>query len=1209
MNDRSKPTDDSGKIVSSGASNSLWKPFLRRTENVPIDLITNSKGHKYQVLEIIVAKLAALLEHGYDWSVSPIGADRGIDFSGKRKIFEIPQLDLAPTSLILGQCKYRSSTMNLVDEFAAALAKMCDDNERLPSLILLFAVGRLTQFKDVETETLTKRYQTPILVLSEQEIEALLFHFFEELRPLFEDYLTADEFEALCVRHNEWQATASPRVELSVSKPSKVDSGRLFQIEIETKHYHPELQDSKLRWVPPEGEGEYNSQSLRLVKPIDLASKAGVSNGNRSSQRLRQTLIFLSYASGDRDLGKIIAENPNGDVLFSTDLGTVEVQEQFHPPFFRTGVHQAFSDLEAISKRSGPGLTGAVAVRGVGGSGKSRLCQEIGYDVIARGGDWISISHTQAPDTTLRMFQELLLALSPKGKIEDSESNFDLVTTYLRTLTPSLESEARSLLEVVFERRNQEALDADEQSLLVKVLTVMILMRVNSEKLGVHLSDLHWANAQELTLLTQLIQSLKSVTPTITPAAPSDEGVFFVFEGRKGESGLKDALLGTPDYSTEAWERFSTLLSESPIDVEELDDASSRSMLHHWFENQESPHRRIRSDLVMPQQNTLFSAILRNGSGNPFYMIEYVTLLAQQGLVRRNERTGRYYLARPLEENLSPPRTVSELIARRFRYVEANAPLVSELIRGIALIQDRVPRSLFERLKERITGSADETILNQSQFLFVPQDRSSDVRFRHEAFFAAIHNSPMSIEPRDRIVDLYLEWLDEHLEETALSDWRRGRVLEQSSNPIRAQIINAYRGALDKAQGAKDHELAEKALQGLVGQQPTDLTEWVARPSEQIGDDADILYRLAKLQTNVARWGRAEANLLLLDKKLTAWQQRPELLSGVLVELANVRLHQFKYKDAIALSTQAMEAVERNSQPARALLGDSPDALAVRAINRRGVTQWFKGSYVSAAKDLQGAFDLACDLELQDQRLFVGIDAAAILMHSSPQGAIKRYEELERLNLDVKSKKDELLIGCQKSIAELVSLRLDSSSASQMTDKNLRRIVSDVERIFQIATKTGFTHEQLWASLLLGVLYVNLNLERAIHWSANALNLAFSCNNLEWLWMAHLNLAQACALASDTPAQESAALHAKEALRLMNASFLDESPSEASRLNVIARPLQGALKVLRDLDLEEDDTIRWAQDAFDLVPDPVGTWSVEEAIGLDFGDRFFILMP
>jgi hypothetical protein len=83
---------------------------------------------KYQLFEVLFARLMELIQPEFHWEVTPVQGDEGIDLIGKKQLFHIPNFNIEGYLTILGQCKrrkhYRSSILDdLLGELTRNLYK------------------------------------------------------------------------------------------------------------------------------------------------------------------------------------------------------------------------------------------------------------------------------------------------------------------------------------------------------------------------------------------------------------------------------------------------------------------------------------------------------------------------------------------------------------------------------------------------------------------------------------------------------------------------------------------------------------------------------------------------------------------------------------------------------------------------------------------------------------------------------------------------------------------------------------------------------------------------------------------------------------------------------------------------------------------------------------------------------------------------------
>jgi tetratricopeptide (TPR) repeat protein len=881
--------------------------------------------------------------------------------------------------------------------------------------------------------------------------------------------------------------------------------------------------------------------------------------------KLTVELKLVGYAPGSHDLGSIEVEGIGHSV--TQPLGSVALVDAYHPPFFREPFESTLKKFDGWLERAEMGTMQTVIVTGVGGSGKTRLCTEFSIEAERLGARCISLSHPQSADDPYRLLTTLLLALLPPG--DPLAEGHERLVIHLRRHHAALEKRARGMLATLFRGRRAKG-DKVDLTVVTSTLLALILDRAASEMLFIHLSDMHWAHSDVLHVLRTLIDRVRALRQDATARLSFVPRIMFVLEGRRMELHHRGMGSAEETYSTVAWEAFtrnrSTDDSEHVVTVRPLTDHETERFLRHVFENTETTSTRVPKRLI-PHQNVLINEIQRRAAGSPLYVIEYIRLLRSRDCLATVPSTGLVYLCRRIDESLEVPEKVEGLIRRRLDYLREDDAQMALLIRAVAFIKDRVPRVLFEKLRGRLAGQATIDDLLATDFLTIPASRTADVLFRHESYYHTIAASELTDHERDVIAAVYLEWLERQPDTSAETHLDRGLVLEQTPEPARDAIEHALTRSLQIAEATSQDGLTGRALEHLIPLFPSESREQKGVPASDFLRLIEYRTRLARLHTNAARWLPAREQVTRVSESLSevvdsAWRgsreerDRATLYSAqARVHLANIELHLLRADVAISTIEELLQEERYTSVSTAAA---QYQAICAEGRNRLGVALWFDGQHERARKIFQEGLKVARGRRDPGAAHWL-TDLGAVQIQSAPAKAVHLLTRAVKASPDRRSRG---LATYERAMAELVLTERQRIS-EKLRMARLETIERTMSDIYSEALDRGDDNNEAGAALVAGVAAALLDRDEAIDWLMRAIAVAARDQHFEFLWKAHLNLAQIALVSSRLRA--GAELHAQEAERIIRRD-LDRRTSRIGehRLALMGLPLTQLHRIWQD---------------------------------------------
>jgi tetratricopeptide (TPR) repeat protein len=1150
-----------------------WEILRKTTTDVPAEFRRDAKS-TYQVFEILVTEIAKLLERNYTWNVKPVQGDGGIDFIGERLLFDVPTLGVHHRSVIVGQCKARNSGKGRgsLYEFGVDPERMVeaviDEFETVPTLLILVTSRHLDkeeQRKGRRTHMAVLR--APALYLGRDEIEHVIGSNLESLRHIFDRYLDIDERSVVLKYFESRRGFYEPGVRLIVGAAPSAETGQPFTIPVTLKFDRlVRANDLFLRWNWRERKSR---PLMREITPPGIASRQGIQIAESNALERQVNLKLVGYAAGTQDLGSV--ELLWGERQFKADLGTITLVDAYHPRFFSEPFTDVLEQYKTWLDSTSTGNVHVVAVSGLGGSGKTRLCTEFSYEAERRGARCVTLSHPQTADDPYRLVANLLHTLMPES--DRSTDPHEALEKYLSDHHPKVAKKAGTLIESLYPRHTSGPQSID-LTVTTTVLVTLLLDRLSSEMLVLHLSDLHWAHSDVLNILRNAASSVRSLRWDRTARIVFQTRLMLLLEGRRMELNRESVGSSTPGYSTVAWETFAKSPSDPHLDhsvvVEPLTPAQSERFLANIFEGTEHAKTRVPRRLI-PHQKTLLSTILARANGSPLYMIEYVRLLRSRQYLATVASTGLVYLSRRIDSTLAAPTEIDRLIQRRLDYVHDGNPGLATLIRAVAFIKDRVPVPLFELLKKRFAPRTPIATIAETDFLLIPSTRVGDVSFRHESYYEALQSTALDPRDRDAIAKIYLRWLSKQPADSAEVLFERGLVLSQLNSPNRAAVERVLATAFDRAERAKKVLLIGRILRHLVDLYPGDENTLQALSGAEFIRHAEYRGRLIRSFTDAANWipARAEIEQLLrivesdAAARLTSDTDRDRLLllaAEADIQLANIEFHQLRHDLSIGLLRDQLASVRRPRTRRREVV-DRWNGIRRHAENRLGVALWFDGQYDEAVNILTRGF--RAGREAGDPRtIYWHVDAGAVMMHRDPVRALAMLDRAVRTAPDSRA---SAMAEYERGMAEL--LMLERSGGVHRHLSAIETLARRMERVHEISRHHGFTNEEGGAALVAGVCMALLGCAEAAEWFMRVITVAGRDSHYEFLWKAHLNLAQLCLDKQEFfPAAD---LHAQEAERILRMDLNRRSDTTLPhRLALLALPLAQLHRVWvkRDVD-------------------------------------------
>lgn len=1126
-----------------------WQFDAARRVSVRADPATLTDRTKFQLFEVLVPSILAALRPDYQWEVSPNrSGDGGSDFWGLHRFLEDETLGISATITIGGQCKIRSGRVrNVVDLIAGSVTDMLATAD--PTVVVIALSAPVTRSRiDAARARIEKAVGRQCHILDRRQIEGLMAEHRQVVSEVLGHGTTSDEL-ADVLAYVDGRG-ARQQVHVEVSAPRRVLAGVPFRVTVDSVTTPLTSGGLRLRWVSQDG-----LVGPLLVSPPAAEVDAGTALTGHVDDPMRAAcaLEFVSHAIGDVDLGEIVLQSSDRTEVTRASIGTTRVVDNVRPRFYPAPFEGPIRILRDAALRAGAGVE-AVTIVGSGGSGKSRLIEEVMLELVRDGWKPFVAAQSKFPDDADSILAELLVRLTLEPGVPVTPN---AVVDAVARFDAALASRTAPAIDALVERSNGHSCVVDQE--LISTLVLLTLAQGRACPLVVHLQDLHLCSAEVLDLLSRYAWQVESVAGN----REDWSGVLFLLEGRTGEdlSGLLDRDSAAP------FEAFLARHGGATVTCAPFSAEHSIQFVHRLFETQRSAYRAIPEQLLEVQSEVV-DEVVRTAGSNPFHTLAQVQLLKESGVLGQNRQTGLLHLVRPEPLSAELPASVFESIRLRWEYLRRRAPDLALLLWGVALVDDRVPIEHLHHLWRELAPDASTTDIDSTDMLWVGDTGAREAKFRHENYVRSIRRFEVSRSDRARVVDAHDKWFaaQRRIGPTDRLRWARVLLEHPSADAVRARKLVAQ--ARDTARRRGDDSLWRRATAlwldlrwreaDTVPPVPSaflrSCDEELALVRELLTTDLNAArQRLQELRQRLFTGGEASRPSQAIERR----QLEAEALRGQLL---------FNSGQPVAAADLLQTALERLGARWRVVTpSDAWQALRAELLHALASARALSGDLDGALQVSWAAYTLVKDWTSALAHDIVGTHAN-ILLASDPA-------ESERILRDrLAQPPSESPSGTDLSEVHLAMALVLQASQVDATSERRESLLAEargrLETVARVSGHLGRHPDAAAASLMLGIVGALDRGADSVSWFAQAVASASRGRQLETLWRARVNLAMAL-FERDRTVTPQVRDQAAGALELMEETLASEVDGDhSSRLNLMSVPMVNAIRLLM---LADDD--------------------------------------
>jgi hypothetical protein len=1026
-------------------------------------------------------------------------------------------------------------------------------------------------------------------ILDRHQVEGLICDNLGLLDEIFRECLTREEIQEVRSYFENRTVTPLPHL-ITVDTPEKVLAGVPFRVTVRVRSSVVCGPPLCLWWKP--GPADASPQAVRLIGPLgaDLPIGAELEPDDTVDDPIYSWLSMEleTHAVGRTHLGEVrVGLRADGESSADrAELRSILVVENVRPRFFMPPFLAGLTRLSEVYEQARTGDVLSVGVVGAGGSGKSRLCEEFALEQRRGGARLVSAKQAKTLDDPYRILANLLMGLTQEEiliaypetpliadpAVREIADPAGRVVQTISLYEPALASVAESTIRSIMGADHGMSGTVSESAIL-SAIVLLIVVRARCSPLIVHFQDLHWCSPDMLKLLDQLVWQFDPRRSSSGGGLRgSHKGILFIFEGRMQERGES----GRNVWTSEPFEAFLQKLDCQRVQCSSFTPDDGLKFATLLFEGRHSAGRLVSDDLL-DLQGELIASISRTAGGNPFHCLQQVQFLKERRVLGQNPETGLLYMIQPGQAETALPDEVFDSIRLRWQYLQERSPQVALLLWAAALLEDQIPRPLFDHLRRDLAPDVDLDHVDATDFLWTGSSSAADVVFRHEHYFHALRRFEVSSGDHRRVVDSYSDWYRSVAELGPNDQFKWTRVLLEHPEPDVVQVRKLLRTALESARRLGDVKLARRVAAAALdlawsqdGLSPAPLGEFLNVCDGELelvrdllgSDRVEAQRRLGRLQARLIQ----RVATLAPDEALRALELR-QLTTEVV-------LSQFLFNDrqAVRASEVAAHAVREIGEgrlTASARDAVAWQALEMEALHAQSVALALSGEIERALQTSERAVKIARTSSTVLARHVISTYANILLAREpaaseailrqclADMGAANGPEEPPR---DIEINLSMALV--------LQAHRLggdDAKAASFMLEEAARRL----NRVFKRCYALGNFPEAAAAALMRGIVSVLTEEHEEIRFFAYAVAAASRGHQMETLWRARINLAQALHRGGEH-ASASPHDHARAAFEILEETLRPYSePDLSPRFRLIRVPLAHAVRILI---LSGDDT-------------------------------------
>jgi len=1081
----------------------IWKLLRRNTSLVPKEIaVPEDQGYRFQIFEILITLLISHQHQDFNWKVTRVQGDKGIDFIGKRPILQLQGYgELVPDFAIIGQCKVRDhggfgksgKHANAFDQLYKDLRSYdasVKDVRIMPKIFLGCLVDVIGSEQRIQDEkSLSRLINASVTILDFTEISSLISDNLDILTKVLNLGMYApDEHNAViqyfkCYRKKKEVNLLKWDTKIS---SENIQTGEVLRIDIVLESRYLLNKNTTVRHVLKKG-----SQFETVLK---RNSGEYILIRDTINHRKAKGVIYLrSFAIGNQTLGRLeLLED--GNITSTHEIGDIDLEYSFKHRFFVWPSLTSSSDefIKELLNKTGESPCSIFGVIGPGGIGKSRYIEELKFRPEFTGWGFTKIQHGKQIDRPLGLITDLV-SFATIGDGFFTEKNKESIENKLKEIPSNYTSKAHSSFLSLTDSKKE---NYDPNALAI-IVAAWLRIRAGEQHLVIHFADMHQAPKEVVDFIIQVHEIISNDESNF------GNSLVFILEGR----GISEHSMANPEFQYQLQDIATRVIEISPMEL-----TDSKNFIKTIFETSQNPNHRIDTKDIAAY-DALENKIVSSCGGNPMFLIETLRLLIDDGYIRADHKTGWLYLTKKQTDQLKLPSSVENCLQNRLSILQRQDNHLANTLLGCAILDDSIDEELFDSICNYYSTHDRMRKLFSMGALKKITDRSGlgIVTFSHEFYFQVMHLQLSKLPTEEPIIELYLAFTKKQ-NETSQTIFDEARLLKikgqsyinESKNLLRKAWTRAATNQLGLLEfriacylinmWKESNEVHEQAIYDLK----TSLRygELVLR----YGDQKEAIMWLEKISSDLNSLNDNKLSVIANHQNM----DHKFLKAKTLVSLGNSLLNQFSthksihyISNAIAiiddylLNTDQIEDVDDKTR-------ETWIKLKINATDRLSCAYRIDGNIKSATDAAEMALNASEVIQEGLEKFHAIFGLGRLISLSNPQKAAEYYTDakdfLSYISHDTKRH------GFMISVSE-------TSNQIRMTESNNNwdKLVKDAKQLYNDIRFTKYGLEVGAILLNLGVLYSRVDLSTSLLYTKKSIDLNMERNYLEMLWKGHYN--------------------------------------------------------------------------------------------------------
>ena len=1067
----------------------IWKDiFLKNVviENVQINnnnmVLEVSKNNKnsqknvYQVFEILICTTLCKFYPDFNWHLTPISRDKGIDVWALKDDRPLPFQAKNKPIVIYGQIKRNAS---YVSE-----QKIIEATNKIIRTHTDSFLQKRNVYKIIHLISSDKNFKKEIKVTP---------GLVNSLSYIVEIINTEDIFTIWAI--NKRYFLASLPVKISLKEKEQIslflekrnkDISEIIQYRLEPPDSIPigaavrfKLTISNLLQVPFSIDIgiHISDNNIYLIAPQNILKNK--EHGTKITLYKEYTLeLYIKIVGLIKNPCTYITLNAfNSNKPIRINIPIKNVTSRFDPVIYMAPIAVPYNTLCSVLSEENKKIA-FYSIVGEGGIGKSSLINEISIWAINHDYSVYKIEHPcqETPEYVIitSIIEKLLFDNDSRVHIH-SELNSDLKGTLAYYFNPLW----NNTMETFF----KEGKIVNSEHFYECLITLFICV-LDRHSILLNLSNLHWSNAQLVTFFSKLVRNLQSNQNYFS------HKLVIIFEGRIFEAVKDNYSLRIAD----EWMNFYDRNPVIPIKIEKWSDECSQKYIETLFTD------KALDPLTLKSRDCIINFIYNNCKGNPMHIKEAIIALENNKSIKPIA-CNLYIPLRNNYDQICIPTLIDTIKLRIAYYAEQWSFLVDMLV-VLSCIEKGAYVYAYVDNQYYSKGIDWKNVLRDSGFINLISD---NIYFLHENYKSAFNELKVLC---DKNIDNFLLWCDSREFKISFSE---KVVLELHKREV--NYLNLYNKIINELDAPLEQRERYQLLELI-----NSIYDYL--PTNDIIPRYHIYKQLETVTKEMGSWKKA----LEYNRKLKA--ENLDTIDYMIVcshgrrNLANIYSFSMQWDEAVNEAKEAIKQLEvfiGNKDLKAEDFFELQRQLSL-LYNRLSIVYQFSGNHTNAQTNDKIAYRISKKNNDLYAMYHIQYERGIWKLNENPINGYKLIKEAKEFlqNKNFVSQQEKDLVSTYEKMGWLKKASKRKRNSRTFWEKEF----DECRDLSRRSSMKDESLEPIVCNLLCGIVNIFLNdyLE-AIEYFERSLTIAGRASMEQCLWMCYLNVAQTYAILAESDSE------------------------------------------------------------------------------------------